>query len=52
MNRVLGWLKVNPDFPLQIDYEMYEVIYLFIIVTDHNQEVNANSTDGTLLNRK
>lgn len=46
MNRVEGRLKVNPDFALQIDYEMYEVIYLFIIVTDQNQEVNPDSADG------
>lgn len=39
---------MNPEFPLKIDYEKYEVIYLSITVTDHNQEENANSTEGVL----
>lgn len=47
-NRVLGYVVVNPDFPLLIDYEEYEVIYLHITVTDHAQEVGDDSTDAVL----
>lgn len=39
---------VNPEFSLKIDYEEYEVIYLSITVTDHNQEENEGSTEGVL----
>lgn len=46
-NRVIGRLKVNPDFPIFIDYEKYEVLYLAIFVTDLNQEVNEGTADGT-----
>lgn len=46
-NRVIGHLKVNPEFPIDIDYEEYEVIYLAIFVTDLNQEVNEGTSDGT-----
>lgn len=47
-NQVIGYLKVNPEFTLKIDYEEYEVIYLSITVTDHNQIENENSTEGVL----
>lgn len=46
-NRVIGHLKVNPEFPIDIDYEEYEVIYLAIFVTDLNQVVNEDTADGT-----
>lgn len=39
---------VNPEFERKIDYESYEVIYLSITVTDHNQEENDNSAEGVL----
>lgn len=45
-NRVIGYVVVNPAFPLLIDYEEYEVIYLYVTATDHEQVVNDNSTDG------
>lgn len=47
-NTVIGLLKVNPEFPIDIDidYEEYEVIYLAIFVTDLNQEVNEDTADG------
>lgn len=48
-NRVIGYVVVNPDFPLLIDYEEYEVIYLYVTVTDHRQVINDHSTDGTCL---
>lgn len=48
-NRVIGHLKVNPDFPIFIDYEEYEVLYLAIFVTDLNQEVNEGTNDGKSL---
>lgn len=48
-NRVIGHLKVNPEFPIDIDYEEYEVIYLAIFVTDLNQEVNEDTSDGDFL---
>lgn len=47
-NTVIGLLKVNPEFPIDIDYEEYEVIYLAIFVTDLNQEVNEDTADGNI----
>ncbi|KAJ6639917.1 Cadherin-23 [Pseudolycoriella hygida] len=47
-NRVFGHLKVNPDFPLDIDYEEYEVIYLAVRVTDLDQKVNDGYADAIL----
>ncbi|XP_037029736.1 cadherin-23-like [Bradysia coprophila] len=47
-NRVIGHLKVNPDFPIDIDYEEYEVLYLAIFVTDLNQVVNEGTADAVL----
>ncbi|XP_059617696.1 cadherin-23-like [Phlebotomus argentipes] len=48
INRVLGHLKINPDFPRDIDYEMYEVIYLTIMVEDRNQAVNLGVAEAIL----
>lgn len=45
-NRVIGHVKLNPEFPILIDYEEYEVLYLAIFVTDLNQEVNDATADG------
>ena len=47
-NKVFGVLKANPAFKYNIDYEKYEIIYLSIIVTDLNQEVNLDSAVAIL----
>lgn len=43
---MIGHLKINPNFTLQVDYEKYEVIYLSISVTDRNQVVNNDTAFG------
>ncbi|GAB0091829.1 fat-like cadherin-related tumor suppressor homolog [Sergentomyia squamirostris] len=48
INRVFGHLKVNPEFDRDIDYEMYEVIYLTIKVEDRNQEINDGVAEAIL----
>lgn len=45
---MIGHLKVNPDFADDIDYEMYEVIYLTIKVEDRNQEINEGVAEAIL----
>jgi hypothetical protein len=48
-NLVHGHLKVNPDFVTaerQIDYEKYEIIYLTIRITDRNQVIGDDQSEG------
>jgi hypothetical protein len=44
-------LFVNPDFPLKIDYEKYEVIYLTIRIIDRNQQIGYDSAEGNSINK-
>ncbi|XP_055680929.1 protein dachsous-like [Lutzomyia longipalpis] len=48
INRVFGHLIVNPEFEYDVDYEMYEMIYLTIRVEDLNQEVNEGTAEAIL----
>lgn len=48
MNRAIGILKVNSSFHYNIDYEKFEIVYLSVIVTDLNQEINSNQSTAIL----
>lgn len=38
-NKVLATISINPDFPYEVDYEKYEVLYLTIYVEDLATEI-------------
>lgn len=48
MNRAIGILRVNSSFHYNIDYEKFEIVYLSVIVTDLNQEINSNQSTAIL----
>lgn len=46
VNLVNGQLLVNPSFAAwkEIDYEKFDTIFIALEITDHNQEINSNSS--------
>lgn len=50
-NKVFGVLSVNTSFDYNIDYEKFEVVYLFIAVEDVNQEIMPNTASAFLVVR-
>lgn len=50
-NKVFGILSVNTSFEYDIDYEMFEIVYLSIIVEDTDQEIMPNTDVGILVVR-
>lgn len=48
-NNVLGVLSVNSSFKYNIDYEKFEVVYLFIVVEDMDQEILPNTASAILV---
>lgn len=48
-NRVIGTISINPEFPDDVDYEKYEVLYLTIHVIDTMTELGVpDSTSKTI----
>lgn len=45
-NFVYGHLKINPEFPQEVDYEKYDTIFLTIRVRDMHQEFGEDSSTG------
>ncbi|XP_049537352.1 cadherin-23-like [Anopheles darlingi] len=43
--RTIGTLRVNPSFKLQVDYEMYDTLFLMIRLIDRNQTILPNSVE-------
>lgn len=48
-NNVTGILRVNTSFEHDIDYEKFEVVYLWITVEDINQEIMPNTATALLV---
>ncbi|XP_052863695.1 cadherin-23-like [Anopheles cruzii] len=40
--RTIGTLRVNPDFSSDVDYEMYDTLFLMIRLVDRNQTIMPN----------
>uniref|UniRef100_A0A182JZH0 Cadherin domain-containing protein n=1 Tax=Anopheles christyi TaxID=43041 RepID=A0A182JZH0_9DIPT len=43
--RTIGTIRVNPDFPMKVDYEMYDTLFLVIRLVDRNQTIMPNMVE-------
>uniref|UniRef100_A0A182M7R5 Cadherin domain-containing protein n=1 Tax=Anopheles culicifacies TaxID=139723 RepID=A0A182M7R5_9DIPT len=43
--RTIGTIRVNPEFPLEVDYEMYDTLFLSIRLVDRNQTIKPNTAE-------
>uniref|UniRef100_A0A182VRC6 Cadherin domain-containing protein n=1 Tax=Anopheles minimus TaxID=112268 RepID=A0A182VRC6_9DIPT len=43
--RIVGTIRVNPEFPLEVDYEMYDTLFLSIQLVDRNQTIKPNTAE-------
>ncbi|KAL5282527.1 hypothetical protein ACFFRR_005565 [Megaselia abdita] len=50
LNLVKGHLLLNPEFAAssEIDYESFDTVFITLTITDHNQEINSNSSQQML----
>ncbi|XP_053671456.1 cadherin-23-like [Anopheles nili] len=44
--RTIGTVRVNPAFPLKVDYEMYDTLFLMIRLVDRNQTIMPNTAES------
>uniref|UniRef100_A0A182P259 Cadherin domain-containing protein n=1 Tax=Anopheles epiroticus TaxID=199890 RepID=A0A182P259_9DIPT len=43
--RTIATIRVNPEFPLEVDYEMYDTLFLVIRLLDRNQTIMPNAVE-------
>lgn len=43
--RTIGTIRVNPAFPLDVDHEMYDTLFLVIRLVDRNQTILPNTVE-------
>ncbi|XP_053667519.1 cadherin-23-like [Anopheles marshallii] len=43
--RTIGTIRVNPEFELEVDYEMYDTLFLSIRLLDRNQTIMPNMVE-------
>uniref|UniRef100_A0A182IQ39 Cadherin domain-containing protein n=1 Tax=Anopheles atroparvus TaxID=41427 RepID=A0A182IQ39_ANOAO len=46
--RTIGTIRVNPAFSLNVDYEMYDTLFLLIRLVDRNQTIMPNTAEAAI----